>query len=273
MSFLKNVFTLPTITQNFQIESNSARITTTLNKRNLGNKIPMEKNSIMDRPAMQVILFLPMIVFMNGDLAILLANKLAIEVDLGVVTTSAVDNVIALQYLVQGVAVFIFGYLSDKYSRKRLLTVGGFLWALGCILTAYATNIYTFALFRFVAVIGLASSAPVSFSLLSDIFPSEKRSNSFAWWSVALMIGGLFGGGLGLTYNKIPYQVLDEEFGADTLGKLLAIRDRYAVEAALWYKPYILMGIIALVCLGLVLLCKGTKAGSNREGLERRAFQ
>ncbi|HMF31477.1 MAG TPA: MFS transporter, partial [Candidatus Lokiarchaeia archaeon] len=176
---------------------------------------PVQKSPFFQKKIFQVILFLPIVIFMSGDLAIMLANKLAIQVSLND-TGNGVDIIISLQYIVTGVATLIFGYMSDKMNRKILLIIGGSMWVVGLFMTAAANSILTLGLFRCIAAFGLGCSAPVSFSLLSDIFSSDKRSNGFAWWGVANMFGTLAGGGLGLLFNQIPYDTLSKQFGSNT---------------------------------------------------------
>jgi MFS family permease len=227
----------------------------------LPKKTPFRKSKVI-----QVLLFLPIVIFMSGDLAIVLANKLAIQVSLGDMG-NGVDITISLQYLSTGVATLIFGYMSDKMNRKILLMIGGTMWVVGLFATAAATNLLTFGLFRSIAAFGLGSSAPVSFSLLSDIFASDKRSNGFAWWGVANMIGTAAGGGLGLVYNQIPYTALSAQFGSNTEAELAYIFANYKVQAELWREPFIMFGWIALITVIFVLLVREPKRAAEEKSL------
>ena len=91
------------------------------------SKKKSEKLPLLKRPGFQVVLFLPLIVLMAGDLGVLVANEAMIVVNLGI-TAGQIGYVIGIQYAVNGVFTFLFGYLSDKFSRKKLLIIGG-----GCL--------------------------------------------------------------------------------------------------------------------------------------------
>src|SRR5271157_325298 len=214
----------------------------------------------------QVLMFLPIVIFMNGDLAIVIANKFAIQVSLGDYG-NGVDISISLQFLVTGMATLVFGYMSDKMNRKILLIIGGSMWVVGLFVTALATDIFTFIVFRSIAAAGLGCSGPVSFSLLSDMFASEKRSNGFAWWGVANLFGGLAGGSFGLLYNQIPYSTLSVKWGSNTEGELNDIFQNYKAQASLWRIPFIMFGFIALVCVVLVLIVHEPKRAAKEKQL------
>jgi len=217
---------------------------------------------------MQVLLFLPIVIFMNGDLALVISNKIAIQVSLNA-PGPGVDISISLQYLFTGMATLVFGYLSDKMSRKLLLVIGGAMWVVGLFMTALSINVVEFIIFRCVAATALGCSAPVSFSLLSDIFQSEKRSNGFAWWGVANTFGGIAGGGFALAYNTLPYTSLSKTWGNDITGEINYIftTPSLRAEAAKWTQPFFIFGIIATVCLVLVLIVREPKRAAQEKQL------
>jgi MFS family permease len=212
---------------------------------------PLVEHRLLSRPGFQVVMFLPLVLMMAGDLATIVANQVMIIADLNA-QFSDIGLILGLQYFAQGFFTFIFGFLSDRASRKRLLVLGGFLWGISNILCSLAWSITAFGVFRLVAAVGLGVQGPVTFSILSDIFPSEQRSNSFAWWGVANMIGAAATGSIALAFNKIPTHLLDQEYGS-VQEKIVAIQTQYAAEAALWRTPFLVLGICGFIFALLIL--------------------
>lgn len=225
------------------------------------------KKTTQKIPILQILFFLPLILFMAGDLGVLIANELLIIVDLNW-TASEIGIVIGLQYLIQGSFTFIFGYLSDKLPRKLLLIFGGSFWVLGSFLTSLSWDFFSMMSFRIIASIGLGVQAPVTFSMLSDMFPSESRSNAFAWWGIANMVGVLAVGSLALAFNTVPSEALDPNLFNSFSAQVDHIRINYREEAALWRQPYVFIAIIGIFLVFLLLLVKEPKRASKEENLK-----
>ena len=219
-------------------------------------------------PVFQILLFLPLILMMSGDLGVLIANQLLIIVDMRW-TASEIGIIIGTQYLIQGMFTFGFGYLSDKFPRKWLLIFGGIIWSIGSLLTSTAWDLPSMMVFRTFAAIGLGVQAPVTFSMLSDMFPSEKRSNAFAWWGVANLVGALAVGSIALSFNTIPSEALDPNLFSSFTAQIQHIRTTYPVEAALWRQPYIVIGIMGFILVSLLFLVKEPKRASKEKALEQ----
>ncbi|MCP4760526.1 MAG: MFS transporter [archaeon] len=223
------------------------------------------KKSFWDNPKLQVGLFLPIILLMSGDLGVLIANEIMICVDLGI-GESQIGIIIGVHYLTNGIFTFIFGYLADKLPRKRLLIGGSVFWVIGTILTSYATSFEQMILFRIISAIGLGSQSSVVFSLLSDIFSSEKRSNSFAWWGVVNLIGNLFVGGLAMSASEIDWDVINtacENYAC----KIAMVASNYAEECSKWREPYLQIAVIGIVFFILLLVIKEPKRAATEKVL------
>lgn len=193
-------------------------------------------------PLFQIALFLPVILIMSGDLGVIVANASLIIDDLGW-TAVEINIVIGIQYLFQGTFTFIFGYLSDKLPRKWLLIGGGFLWVFGTFLTGFSWDFPSMIFFRIITSIGLGVQSPVTFSMLSDLFPSQKRSNSFAWWGIANLLGTLAVAGLAFSSHDLS-------------------------QSWLWRQPFMIIAILGLVLTSLIFLVKEPKRAAKEEALK-----
>lgn len=220
-----------------------------------------------------VFLFLPLLLFIGGDEAILLVNQVLIIADFQLSSFALVGAIVGVGQITLACSTLVFGYLADKFSRKKILITGGLIWAAGEFLCAISRSPIQLFLFRIIAAMGAGSSAPVTISLLSDIFPSKERGNSFAWWGLATTIGGIAGGSVALSFNRIPAEVCD--FANEYLSlsdRIQCIIDNAGVTfpseyLTYWRYPFYLMAAIGLVCSLLILLVKEPKRGIAEESL------
>ena len=74
--------------------------------------------------------------------------------------------------------------LPDKYSRKKILAIGVFVWSLMTAASGLARNFWQIFAMRLGVGVGEASCAPAASSLIGDFFPSEKRGKAiqFLCW-------------------------------------------------------------------------------------------
>lgn len=83
-----------------------------------------------------------------------------------------------------------FGRIADRYSRKKLLAAGVFIW---CSLTAFAgiaTNYAMLMISRLGVGIGEAVVAPSGTSWIGDLIPAQRRSRALALFMLGVPIGG-----------------------------------------------------------------------------------
>nr|MDO8085316.1 MFS transporter [Candidatus Sigynarchaeum springense]MDO8119281.1 MFS transporter [Candidatus Sigynarchaeota archaeon] len=225
---------------------------------------PEKKNVRAD--ILGVLLIFPLVLLASSDGALLVGNEVMIMADLNV-NVVIFGLIIGLGILSGGIATFTFGYLSDKRSRKLLLLVGGATWSSATLLMSMAPNSTVLFIIRILATIGNGAITPVVFSLLSDMFPSEKRSNSFAWWGIANLIGSLAGGSIALAFNRIPFDTILGWDDMDLLAKMHHLQTNYPDLVSLWRLPFILTGILGLVFVGLAILVKEPKRGARDKQL------
>lgn len=83
----------------------------------------------------------------------------------------------------------IFGKLSDMFGRKRFFMLGMILFMFGSSLCGTAQSIEQLSIYRAVQGIGGGALVPITFTIIFDIFPPEKRGK----------MGGLFGAVFGLS--------------------------------------------------------------------------
>src|SRR5512144_2416428 len=79
-----------------------------------------------------------------------------------------------------GIGCIAFGYLSDIYGRKRIMTWTICLYSLGTALTAFATGPLTLVVFRLVTGLGVGGEWAVGHALLAESSPSRMRGRASA---------------------------------------------------------------------------------------------
>lgn len=226
----------------------------------------VKKKKFLKADVLGVILFLPLVLIANADSAALTANQVMIMADMGV-TVVQFGWLVGLGILNQGIFTFLFGYLADKYSRKWLLIIGGSIWSVATFLFCIARLVPMLFIARLLGTFGLGAITPVTFSLLSDMFPSEKRSKSFAWWGIATLIGGLLGGSLGLAFNRIDFDSIPGWSDWDTITQMDYLKIYEASKIVFWRISYLLIGILGVVCTFFCLIVKEPKRGSKDKQL------
>ena len=105
----------------------------------------------------------------------------------------------------------IFGYISDKGSRKAMLVLVVMIGEIPCIMTGipfFTQTIGSFAALRLLSGIGLGGVYPVSYSVLADYFSEQHRSTAAAWMNTAWSVGTVLGVVLaGFLTNKYGWRI------------------------------------------------------------------
>ncbi len=102
--------------------------------------------------------------------------------------------------------------LADRFPRRRIMALGGFVWSLATLLSAVTHN-YDELLLRHVIVgIGEATFVAISPAFLSDLFPEAVRGRVMGFFYLATPVGSamgyLIGGYLGNRYGwRAPFMV------------------------------------------------------------------
>ncbi len=127
-------------------------------------------------------------------------------------------------FLAAIVGAFIWGPLSDRWQRKKVLALGAVCWSAVTWLTAYATGFASLAAGRGGMSFFEACFSPSAYSLITDVVPRARR--------------GLVLGLLGITYP---------------LGTIVALLVGGIVGEANWRLPFLYFGIPGIL-LGLAVL-------------------
>lgn len=147
------------------------------------------------RDRLTLTLLVAMSFFLMADLYITpgIVNDLADEFG---VPVSRIGFIGSAFVLVGAVVSIVFGYLTDKVSRKRLLVATVLIGEIPCLLTGmtWATpSLGAFLALRVLTGIGIGGVYPLTFSLVSDYFSARHRAKACACveisWGLGMMVG------------------------------------------------------------------------------------
>jgi len=91
----------------------------------------------------------------------------------------------------------IFGFLADRWPRWMLVGIGVVAWSLATGATGLAETFVILFLTRCLVGVGEAAYGPVAPTVLSDLFPVEKRGLVMSIFYVAIPVGSALGYVLG----------------------------------------------------------------------------
>jgi len=117
------------------------------------------------------------------------------------------------------------GFLSDRFSRSRVITLSLFSWSMATWLTAYAKNYHQLLALRALMGASEACYMPAALALITDYHRGSTRSLAVGIHMTGLVIGGALGG----------------------LGGWLA-------ELRTWHFAFSLVGVVGVVYSGALVL-------------------
>jgi MFS family permease len=87
----------------------------------------------------------------------------------------------------------IFGYLGDRWPRRRLVAAGVLVWSLGTLLSGHASTLGSLILFRILVGFGEASFGTISPGWIADLFPPARRNTAISIFYLAIPVGSALG--------------------------------------------------------------------------------
>ncbi len=150
-----------------------------------------------------------MMILLNADQMVMSPNINMIEKEFRI-GDSQIGYIASSFTVIGAILSLIWGFLSDKYSRKKLLFYAVLVGEIPCMLSAFATSYVGLFTLRALTGIGVGAMFPVSFSLVGDIFDAKERGKVAAYLSTAvsigIILGMVIGGYVGGVYGwRIPF--------------------------------------------------------------------
>ena len=124
-------------------------------------------------PPLSTDLYLPALPTMSEQL-----NCSVMEVNLSIVVF----------FIFVSASSFIWGPLSDKYGRKRMLVIGVPLFILSSVFCMFSQDVYQLITARIFQAIGAGAAMAVNLAIVKDVFPGKKRESTLA---LAAVLNGM----------------------------------------------------------------------------------
>ncbi|MCQ6279551.1 MDR family MFS transporter [Bacillus sp. EB600] len=162
----------------------------------------------------------------------------------------------------------IFGKLSDMFGRKRFFIMGLALFMFGSILCGTAQSIEQLSVYRAIQGIGGGALVPITFTVLFDIFPPEKRGKMTGLFGAVFGLSSIFGPLLGayitdniswhwIFYINLPLGIIALFFISQFYKESL----EHHKQKIDWLGAFTLVG--AVVCLMFALELGGNEYAWN----------
>jgi Bcr/CflA subfamily drug resistance transporter len=103
-------------------------------------------------------------------------------------TPAAIQRSVVLAMIAFGIAVLVYGPLSDYYGRRKIAIIGIICFVIGSILCLLTPNIYGLWLGRIVQGLGFGSVAAVTPALLRDTYEGPQLIRAYSYVSMGLTI-------------------------------------------------------------------------------------
>jgi MFS family permease len=122
------------------------------------------------------------------------------------------------------VGALVFGYLTDRFGRKKLFLVTLVWYLVSTLLTAFSWNFESFAFFRFLTGLGIGGEYSAINSTIDELIPAARRGivdiavNGTYWFGAIL--------GSGATIFLLDPHYVDQQYGwriAFGIGAVLAV--------------------------------------------------
>jgi MFS family permease len=118
---------------------------------------------------------------------------------------------------------------ADRGNRRSIITWGLVLWSGMTALAGVARNAFQLTLSRFGVGVGEAAGTAPSASMISDLFPGDKRSTAMSVYQLGPVIGGFLGAFVGGWVNHY-YGWHDAFLVSGIPGLLVALLFRFTVK-------------------------------------------
>ncbi|MGD8738281.1 MAG: MFS transporter [Anaerolineae bacterium] len=104
-----------------------------------------------------------------------------------------------IRNILQSITAPFWGYVADRFSRKKVIVLGTGLWGIWTLVCGLVSNFGQLLAVRAISGIGLGCLMPATFSLISDTFPPQKRGRALGILEGIGVLGIVIGTvGLGL---------------------------------------------------------------------------
>lgn len=111
---------------------------------------------------------------------------------------SIMNWVFSIFLLTNALATPIYGKLADRIGRKPVFLFGLIVFVIGSTMSGLSNSMGELIFWRAIQGVGAGTIMPVSFTIIADIYPFEKRAKVMGFngsaWGIASVVAPLLGG-------------------------------------------------------------------------------
>jgi MFS family permease len=126
----------------------------------------------------------------DGNIMAALYGPIKRRTDIG---TEGLGAITTARALLQAVSSPLWGWLSDRYSRKLILGIGCMIWGIFTVIFGFLNGFLSMFFIRALTGLGLAVIFPTAQSLIADFFPKNKRGQAFGMLGLTTVLGSIVG--------------------------------------------------------------------------------
>jgi len=146
------------------------------------------------------------------------------------VTTEQASLLVSVWLLGIMVGAFLFGYLADRFGRRRLFVVTLLVYSGFTVVSALSPGFYPFLLFRFLTAIGVGAEYSAVNAAIGELIPARYRGRAAAMVMNFWPLGSILAGVITLYFINVLPPSLGWRF-AFGLGAIIALFSVWARKA------------------------------------------
>jgi EmrB/QacA subfamily drug resistance transporter len=109
-----------------------------------------------------------------------------------------ISMIFSIYLLVTAVTTPIYGKLADLFGRKRIFSIAIVIFLIGSSLSGFAHSMTMLIVFRAIQAVGAGAMAPLTSTIIGDIYTPEEQTRMQALfggvWAISGVVGPLIGG-------------------------------------------------------------------------------
>ncbi len=146
----------------------------------------------MNKTVLTLWLLLLMMVLLNADQMVIAPNIAEVEKEFGI-TTREIGLIQGTFTIVGALVSLVWGYMSDRFSRRKLMLFSVLIGEIPCFLSAFVQTYPQLFITRAFTGIGVGALFPLVFSYAADVFKEKERAKVNAFLSTAISLGAIVG--------------------------------------------------------------------------------
>lgn len=183
------------------------------------------------------------------------------------ITVASAAFIALCYYLTHIVGGPIFGNLADQYGRKRIVLIGGAIFAASEFMAALSVNYPMFLAARLIQGVGAGCIVSSGLAYAAYLFPPEKRGAAVGTFSAVGTVGAAVGGIVGgLVVSKLGWQYVYYINGTLALIGMILIYFTVPETPRMEKKPFDYLGSILLLFTVGTLLSVTTLVSNKGPG-------